>query len=550
MNNRSDGQVADGNLLRYWLIGSGSDTPRWDNWSRNNIIAIGYGVTRDLSHFSKDELRRHLDEANRGSPATIKACDDFVNIMKIGDIVVARKGKHEILGIGRITSDYKYDESLPDYRNIRNVDWIEKGNWPNPDRIDFPRNSLLEFTKKPNRIELRKFVIERAENVSDINSDTPPSGHGQFASQFGRFKTLIEYNAQGRPFVNFGQGIAAVWEGYKPRLREHAIGILDSNSWTSDTVGSGKILERTIESIEINEPGKTLQNNLVFWQNRYGHANRAHRAMIEARTDLALRTKIERQLFNLFNDSEDNSATFGQLAKLTYAQYPLLAYLFFLKDMDHFMPILPSTFDKAFEQLDIDLVTQRNCSWENYTLFNSALENIRDGLREVGGIDDARLIDAHSFCWMLIKLDQPEPNRGSGTNQRGTDAGHIYGPREKSVYEMMDSVLNTVRHARGQTEERHVKNKELRMGKIALELLIKELLTRQEERCALTGLQLQFRGVHNDDNLLPSLDRIDSNGHYEKGNLQVVCRFVNFWKQATDNEEFKKLIMLVRGFEN
>jgi hypothetical protein len=44
-----------------------------------------------------------------------------------------------------------------------------------------------------------------------------------------------------------------------------------------------------------------------------------------------------------------------------------------------------------------------------------------------------------------------------------------------------------------------------------------------------------------------SLDRIDSSGHYERRNLQVVCKFINQWKGATDNEEFKRLIALVRG---
>jgi hypothetical protein len=94
-----------------------------------------------------------------------------------------------------------------------------------------------------------------------------------------------------------------------------------------------------------------------------------------------------------------------------------------------------------------------------------------------------------------------------------------------------------------------VKLKELGMSEGELEALIRELLTRQEDRCALTGLPFQFRGVHDDANLLPSLDRIDSNGHYERANLQVVCRFVNFWKQDSDNEEFKRLLMLVRGLE-
>lgn len=48
----------------------------------------------------------------------------------------------------------------------------------------------------------------------------------------------------------------------------------------------------------------------------------------------------------------------------------------------------------------------------------------------------------------------------------------------------------------------------------------------------------------------PSLDRIDSDGHYEAGNLQVVCRFINFWKGASDDEEFRRLLELVRGIES
>ena len=267
----------------------------------------------------------------------------------------------------------------------------------------------------------------------------------QFATQFERFKALIEYNGQGRPFVSFREGLAAVWESYKPRLREHALGILDSASWSADAVGSGEILEKSIAAIEIDEPRKNLVNNLVFWQNRYGHANRAHRALLEARTDTHLSAEIERQIFGLFDDETDEGATFDRLAELTHAKYPLLAYLFFLKDMDRFMPILPSTFDKAFRGLNIDLVTQRNCSWENYTHFNAALGGVREALRQVGGVKDARLIDAHSFCWMLERLDQPEPGAEGKARRRGPDAGHIFGPREKSIWEMKDSVLQTVK---------------------------------------------------------------------------------------------------------
>ena len=79
--------------------------------------------------------------------------------------------------------------------------------------------------------------------------------------------------------------------------------------------------------------------------------------------------------------------------------------------------------------------------------------------------------------------------------------------------------------------------------------VIADLLDRQGGRCALTGIPFHFREPEADSNLLPSVDRIDSDGHYEAGNLQIVCRFVNSWKGDTAEEEFRRLLLLVRGEE-
>jgi hypothetical protein len=63
--------------------------------------------------------------------------------------------------------------------------------------------------------------------------------------------------------------------------------------------------------------------------------------------------------------------------------------------------------------------------------------------------------------------------------------------------------------------------------------------------CALSGLQLQ---PYTKDGLYSvSLDRINSDGHYEAGNLQLVCRFINLWKSDTDDEQFKQLLAAVRA---
>jgi hypothetical protein len=78
-----------------------------------------------------------------------------------------------------------------------------------------------------------------------------------------------------------------------------------------------------------------------------------------------------------------------------------------------------------------------------------------------------------------------------------------------------------------------------------LERHIEELLASQEGLCALTGLNMLFDD-EGDPDLRCSLDRIESKGHYTKGNLQIVCRFANRWKGASDNGCFLNLIERVR----
>jgi hypothetical protein len=101
---------------------------------------------------------------------------------------------------------------------------------------------------------------------------------------------------------------------------------------------------------------------------------------------------------------------FESFLKLAGNRYDLVAYVFFLKDWTRFMPIAPVTFDKAFALLRAGLVTAHQCSWQNYVRYNEALLQVQDLRREVAGVE-ARLIDAHSFCWILVRLKLPPPTR-------------------------------------------------------------------------------------------------------------------------------------------
>jgi hypothetical protein len=76
---------------------------------------------------------------------------------------------------------------------------------------------------------------------------------------------------------------------------------------------------------------------------------------------------------------------------------------------------------------------------------------------------------------------------------------------------------------------------------------LKRLMKAQGYKCNLTGLKLDVFGDFPHNEYKPSPDRIDSSGHYSKGNIQVVCWFANRWKKTDANELFIKLLESVRS---
>ena len=180
-----------------------------------------------------------------------------------------------------------------------------------------------------------------------------------------------------------------------------------------------------------------------------------------------------------------------------------MAYLSFLKDMDRFMPIQPTGYDRAFRALGIDFSTLRQCSWENYAIYNQTLAALRPLIETSTGLKNVRLIDSHSFCWIFATLLRQEFEGTIAKVAGSKDSGRILGGREKSIIAMRLSIENMVKNSNGQIVEHTVKNKETSMTPKELEALIGSLLDIQENRRALTGIAFQFHGQGADKNLLP-----------------------------------------------
>jgi hypothetical protein len=128
-----------------------------------------------------------------------------------------------------------------------------------------------------------------------------------------------------------------------------------------------------------------------------------------------------------------------------------------------------------------------------------------------------------------------------------TQKGRIFSPRELAAERMARMMLATVAGANGQIVERRVKEKTTTLSQLECEALIRKLMGEQEDLCALTGLPLGYDRDCDDTEMLASLDRIDSAGHYTPDNVQIVCRFINRWKGDDDDSQFRRLLGVLRS---
>jgi len=122
---------------QYWLYAPGENAYLWDEFYQDGIIGLGWDEIGDLSQYkSRDEIKKALVDAYGGTGSKkndVSANDDFLNKIKIGDVIIAKKGRGELLGYGVVTSDYIFDKNRKNYQKTRKIDWKIKGNW----NVDF-----------------------------------------------------------------------------------------------------------------------------------------------------------------------------------------------------------------------------------------------------------------------------------------------------------------------------------------------------------------------------------------------------------------------------
>jgi hypothetical protein len=170
-------------------------------------------------------------------------------------------------------------------------------------------------------------------------------------------------------------------ENYKYAIYEAARENLANKYWKPEDIGTGKIKQKVNSAINARD------NNLVFFMLKSDFARKPNSK------------ELETIFFNFYKDKIKDNEAFDQLMD-EGLKYQLIAYLFFIKNRQKFLPISQKIFDKIFQQIGIpEFKTSGNCSWENYIEFCGIIKQAQKYLKAKD--KNTTLIDAHSFLWIL-----------------------------------------------------------------------------------------------------------------------------------------------------
>ncbi len=159
-----EGKTNNNENPQYWLYAPGENACMWDECVKEGIIAIGWDKLGNYRQYgSKQEIAQALGNTQSMSALAVW---QFLNEMKTGDIVFAKKGLYLVLGRGVVESEYIYDASRERYKHVRRVKWTDIAENPYPGQAT--QKTLTDITDKKDVVDKLNNLYDKGE-VSAVN---------------------------------------------------------------------------------------------------------------------------------------------------------------------------------------------------------------------------------------------------------------------------------------------------------------------------------------------------------------------------------------------
>lgn len=227
----------DVETVHYWIYSPGDGACKWDEFYKRGVMGLGWSEIGDFSQYSsKEEMKTAMKEKidpTRPYKNAAHATWQFLQEMKPGDIVFAKKGMHSVIGRGVVTSDYIYDTEDAEYPNIRKVNWTNTGDWNHPGQAVM--KTLTDITSYTDYVLKLNALIDVNEDEDDVEPEetifpeyTPEKFLEEVYMDGDSYDTLVELICMKRNVIL--QGAPGVGKTFAAkRLAYSMMGCKDQN---------------------------------------------------------------------------------------------------------------------------------------------------------------------------------------------------------------------------------------------------------------------------------------------------------------------------------
>lgn len=227
----------DVDTVHYWIYSPGDGASKWDDFYKRGVMGLGWSEIGDFSQYSsKDEMKAAMKEKidpTRPYKNAAHATWQFLQEMKPGDIVFAKKGMHSVIGRGVVTSEYIYDTEDSEYPNIRKVNWTNTGDWEHPGQAVM--KTLTDITSYTDYVVKLNALIDVNDDEDDVEPEetvypeyTPEKFLEEVYMDGDSYDTLVELIRMKRNFIL--QGAPGVGKTFAAkRLAYSMMGCKDQN---------------------------------------------------------------------------------------------------------------------------------------------------------------------------------------------------------------------------------------------------------------------------------------------------------------------------------
>lgn len=192
----------DVDRTKYFIISPGINAKMWPRCKKDGHITVDCSDLNDLSNVNsiKELMSIYSDNKLNTLQSNVAAATtqiwNFINLSR-GDIVIVNYGMSNILAIGKVIGNYKYNDNYSSFKHVVPVEWFDLNSYEIPQQNEWWGKSVVEITAgKYHKLNSEKQVQHYA--VSDQESWPlcqilfGPSGTGKSYSLIQKAISIVE----------------------------------------------------------------------------------------------------------------------------------------------------------------------------------------------------------------------------------------------------------------------------------------------------------------------------------------------------------------------